>query len=707
MPSTSWDHDEIGLAYLKSGELQKAESSISKGIAILKKYYPDEKSNYLRQLINLNSVYKAQGKYAKVNDFYESVIKELVLNPDNEDLHQLVFITQLQGETYHSWGKYEKAIEAFHNAMRFMTNKMSDNIFDNPIIKDNIFLAEELLRDIIRQKGESSLLLYNESNNEKHLLSAIDAFTKLDSLINKSLLNNWKEGSHQVELNKSKSGYQHGIEASLTLYKKTGEQKHLALAFQFASKFKSRLLARGINLKEKENEQLTEDQKSKVDSLRNLISSNRNELQIALLTMDTLKQGENYEALFSLGEELKIFQKDNNISNLLTYKDIDNSLSIDEIQSNLNASEAILEYHLGDSSLYIFIITKDEFNYETTDFHTSDVIDYYERLTKGEKLDDSILSRSFFGVLDSIKQNSIEKLVIIPDGDLLQLPFEAIAYDRVRLLDRFDVSYEYSTAFLFDTKSISTERDLVGFASDYTADNFDVLHENISYGKEGIYLSELKNTIAEIKLANQSLEGLLFENKEATKFNFEKYCNNNKVLHLALHGVINNEEPDQTALVFSSENEDHLLTASEIYNMEINNKLTILSACNTGVGPVRVGDGVRSMARSFIQGGSESVITSLWEISDVTTKEILNSFYIYLNKGKTKSAALRQAKLDYIAKASPTQRHPKYWAHLVLIGDSGSMGSTDSSMMRYGLIALSCLVLLMLLRNVLAKGKKT
>ena len=110
------------------------------------------------------------------------------------------------------------------------------------------------------------------------------------------------------------------------------------------------------------------------------------------------------------------------------------------------------------------------------------------------------------------------------------------------------------------------------------------------------------------------------------------------------------------------------MKASEIYNLDLGVNLAVLSACNTGVGEINPGDGVRSITRSFIQAGCNNVVTTLWEAPDLSTSKIISAFYQNINQGSTMASSLRKAKLDYLQNIQSTYKHPKYWAHLILVG---------------------------------------
>ena len=139
------------------------------------------------------------------------------------------------------------------------------------------------------------------------------------------------------------------------------------------------------------------------------------------------------------------------------------------------------------------------------------------------------------------------------------------------------------------------------------------------------------------------------------------------MLHLAMHAEINQSNPSYNKLLFA----DGELNASKIYFSQSKANLAILSACNTGFGKLEKGEGVMSMARAFHFSGIPSVVMSLWKVPDRETKTIMLSFYEYLKKGKSKSEALRLAKLDYLKNTTDKELlHPYFWSGFVVNGNT-------------------------------------
>ena len=113
----------------------------------------------------------------------------------------------------------------------------------------------------------------------------------------------------------------------------------------------------------------------------------------------------------------------------------------------------------------------------------------------------------------------------------------------------------------------------------------------------------------------------------------------------------------------------------DLYNLQLNADMVVLSACETGIGELQKGEGIISLARGFTYAGAKSIITSLWSVEDECTKKIMISFYEYLDQGLAKDAALRQAKLDYINDEQTTHvdAHPFYWSPFIGVGDMGKL----------------------------------
>ena len=136
------------------------------------------------------------------------------------------------------------------------------------------------------------------------------------------------------------------------------------------------------------------------------------------------------------------------------------------------------------------------------------------------------------------------------------------------------------------------------------------------------------------------------------------------ILHFATHGLISEQRPLASSLMFSSGGgEDGYLRADEVFGLELNASLVVLSGCSTGLGRLS-GDGMLGLTRAFLYAGAPSLIVSYWDISDVATVYLMDRFYAALGRGLGKAAALRAAQLE----ARQRYPHPAFWAGFALIG---------------------------------------
>lgn len=149
------------------------------------------------------------------------------------------------------------------------------------------------------------------------------------------------------------------------------------------------------------------------------------------------------------------------------------------------------------------------------------------------------------------------------------------------------------------------------------------------------------------------------------------------VLHIATHGLLNAERPQFTGVVLSlvgNKNEDGFLRTDEVFNLRLGSPLVMLSACETGLGKEKRGEGVMGLTRAFMYAGAPTVGVSLWSVADKSTAELMTDFYKRLlgSSGASSgtvpaSAAIRDAQLAMIA--GKKYSAPFYWAPFVLVGD--------------------------------------
>jgi CHAT domain-containing protein/predicted negative regulator of RcsB-dependent stress response len=161
---------------------------------------------------------------------------------------------------------------------------------------------------------------------------------------------------------------------------------------------------------------------------------------------------------------------------------------------------------------------------------------------------------------------------------------------------------------------------------------------------------------------------------EASEANVEgRDLSQYRVVHFATHGLLNTERPQFTGLVLSlvgnREGEDGFLRTDEVFNLRLGSPLVMLSACETGLGKEKRGEGVIGLTRAFMYAGAPTVGVSLWSVADKSTADLMTDFYknLFAKGGNSPAAAMRTARLNMIA--GKRFSAPFYWAPFVLVGD--------------------------------------
>jgi CHAT domain-containing protein len=151
----------------------------------------------------------------------------------------------------------------------------------------------------------------------------------------------------------------------------------------------------------------------------------------------------------------------------------------------------------------------------------------------------------------------------------------------------------------------------------------------------------------------------------------QRELNNYRVVHFATHGLLDAERPQFTGLALSlvgDTDADGLLRVEEVFNLRLGSPLVMLSACETGLGREKRGEGVIGLTRAFMYAGAPMVGVSLWSVADKSTAELMPEFYRRLLAGQSSApAAMRAAQISMIA--GKRYSAPFYWAPFVLVGD--------------------------------------
>jgi CHAT domain-containing protein len=292
-------------------------------------------------------------------------------------------------------------------------------------------------------------------------------------------------------------------------------------------------------------------------------------------------------------------------------------------------------------------------------------------------------------------------LLISPDGELSLIPFEALIDASGRyLVENYSVTY------------LTTGRDLARPRSERKVNSLTAIVADPIFGEKepdspptakltrsstgrrsltntrnlsDTYFAPLGGAALEAAAIKSLFPEASMLTKAAATETAVKSLAAPNMLHIATHGYFldpgdakvstDRDNPLlRSGLAFVGANlrigekDDGILTALEASGLDLwGTKLVVLSACDTGVGEIRTGEGVYGLRRSFVLAGAESLVMSLWPVSDMVTRELMTNYYKNLKAGMGRGEALRQVKLAMIKR--PTRKHPFYWASFIHSGE--------------------------------------
>jgi CHAT domain-containing protein/Tfp pilus assembly protein PilF len=375
-------------------------------------------------------------------------------------------------------------------------------------------------------------------------------------------------------------------------------------------------------------------------------------------------------------------------------------VSIKEAQALCpDKNTVILEYSVGDSSSCLWLIAQSAhqlFRLPGRKSLQEQIESFRFALLNPDQTNNDFLTKGGYSLYQTLLKpaepflNKKSKLVIIPDGILNYLPFEVLLTDNKGigpdnlysglpfLVKKYPVSYAQSASVLKSLLSEQSElkqsdpedKNIVAFGdplyetvtdtSRSSAKNYQRLEFS---GKEiGNIATLFKKGNADIYLRGDATEENVKREGELKKFNY---------VHFATHGFIDESKPDFSSLVLTQDNnseEDGFLQANEIFNLNLNADLVVLSACQTGLGKLVRGEGMIGLTRAFMYAGTPAVMVSLWSVSDISTATLMGEFYKNLIKEDLyKTDALRKAQLTMLK--DEKFAHPFYWAPFVIVGD--------------------------------------
>jgi CHAT domain-containing protein/lipopolysaccharide biosynthesis regulator YciM len=382
-------------------------------------------------------------------------------------------------------------------------------------------------------------------------------------------------------------------------------------------------------------------------------------------------------------------------------------LRLEEIQALLDDRSALLEYAVGEERSFLFVVTREGLTRYVLP-SAAQLAEEVRRIRVGLETQ----GRRNYGLYVATAWNLYReliapaadilthkpRLIISPDGPLHYLSFEALLTasaetrgqrfdDLPYLIRERSVTYVPSASVLAELAEPREGKPaeaaavrFLGFGDPVPAVEAATAASAAPVLRDGSLASMLPGLgrLVESRREVSAIAGLygpnearLYLDRKATEENVKDNALllHARRIHFATHGLLDEKQPELSGLALTrapGSREDGLLQVYEIFNLQLDADLVVLSACDSGLGTMVNGEGLVGVTRALLYAGAHSVVVSLWNVDDASTPDLMLSFYRHLDEDLDKAESLRLAKLEMIRRG---HAHPFQWAPFVLIGE--------------------------------------
>lgn len=526
-----------------------------------------------------------------------------------------------------------------------------------------------------------AIKIYNNKAAILNKLNQVDAYVKAEEttangtkLIDK-LKPNFRSAEDKLLLIEDAFPlFESGIEAVYNLYKITNNSAFIDKAFYYAEKSKSILLL----------EALLSSKATKFSKIPKDILERERQLKSEITFLEKQLQNSNSDQLKLNDNLFKLKQENRNLEEVLEHdfpayfnlKYDSNVANLTSIKKGLDYNELLVSYFYGNKAIYAIAVTKN--TSKILKINRDELLDNKVKLVhkmlsdpKSNKATLALYTNELYSKLlkPLIASDKISKLTLITDGLLNYLPFSALNTNPkglTYLMQKYAISYSNSATVL---KEVNTKKQLGGNLLAF-APSFD--SRISSDDTRSNVLGSLPNNQKEVKQVARNFNGKSFFAEQATLQNFTTNLSDYSMLHLATHAVFDDNNPEYSYLAFTpNKDSEDLLFVKDLYNLSLNASLVTLSACESGIGELKRGEGFLSLARGFFYSGASSILSTLWKVNDNSSSELMGSFYENMADGKSKDQSLREAQQSFLEKNYDNGlSHPYYWSGFIIQGNT-------------------------------------
>ncbi len=718
-------YDQMGALYQQIGQAETALFYQKKALDIKLKTYSEVNQEVATTYSNMGSLYEQLNQPEKALSYFEkalSIRKEIF----GEQSDNVAITCHKMSVFFQNEGRYEQALAFCQKALAanvFQFN--SDDIRKNPVLTDSV-LSKSYLVVTLRLKADILYDVYAKTSKNIDDLLLSDNTYELAEIWNNQTRQSFKRVADKNSLSEvAMDAHEGHLEVCLKLYQLTKKAIYQEKIFKILESNRALSLLESLQYSKARTFAGVPDslvlQEIKLNSRIAFYEKQLFGERLKNEKADQSKITSWEEKVFQFKHERDLLNQfiEHNFPEYYRLKYNTQVVSIENVQQILEPDQALLEYFVGKQAIYTFLVRQDRVTMSKLDldFPLTEQIQslrnglygYWLLPAEGRTEEQFVqFSTQYVTAAAGLYEKLIaplsdlpEKLIIIPDGILGYLPFETLLFHLPEEITAFknhsylgrshQISYNYSATLWKEMrdKQHNKSKGLLAFAptfgeeeplfagvEEYRRNNFGNLFFNIPEA----------NTIAGI------FNGEAITGNDATLESFLEQAQNYSILHLATHAKLNDLNSDYSFLAFTGATDSldqGKMFIRDLYNLRLPAELVVLSACETGVGKLQKGEGIISLARGFTFAGAKSIVTSLWEVNDLSASEIMKDYYTGLKNGERKELALHQAKMAYIDKqVEDRQAHPFFWAAFVGIGDMRPLNMNNSKNWILGLLAL-------------------
>ena len=672
---------DIGDAYLKLGAHPEALDFLQQAVRRFQRLSPGAPKELLRCL-NMSAACQLRLNRPEAALALVEQSEVLLESPGAFTVTGKAKVLKIKAQTYFALGRYDAALNLTRNALGLLWP-------DRNVGKVNRVMAPEIVGLLVLE----ARLMPRTGSRYADAAGLLETALELSRRLNLSFSEEarWEWASVMSTL------YAEAVEANFQAWKFSGSASFLTRALHICEAHKQVRRGEAVRLSQaKRFRGIPVRSLDELQALESKLFQLEKQRWAAAMQERGILESRLAQEIATLRGALDVLRKElsANAPDFARLFEANAQMPIGQIRKLLAPDQALFEFFVTETQVYLFVVAQDTFHgfriaksnaFESAvmDFllmnsrYTTLKTRYPERFAQDWVRLAHRLYQQLLG--PAIEQISLpDRLLIVPDGILLHLPFEALISklpdnpdnfkEHAYLLRNYSTSYAYSLQALKEAKDIDSRG---RFWGKYLLSMAPALRDGTEEG-----LPEMPYNTTESAGLKKLFGGRSLTGREATLNDFLNLAPDFRVLHLATYGKMAKSGEDRSYVAFAARGEkksNEFLYAGDLYNLRLRADLVVLSGMEAAIGDYRQGQGMLGLGYGWLFAGSKSILAALWNPNNARSPLLMNRCFYYLRKGLPKDIALQRAKIDYLEQNPATVGHPFYWSGLLINGDTASL----------------------------------